>query len=477
MTTLAFDRSARSVDTDGKLHVAVSHITKATVNPYYGREIPDAEALRLKPDTIYMLLRDPEELERAAPTANNLPLQDEHIAFLAADPPIENIVGSTGTDAVFNKPYLDNSLVIWVQEAIDDIEAREKCELSCSYRYRADMTPGVYEGTRYDGVMRDIVFNHVALVREGRAGHDVIVGDSRGTTMALKSRRAIMLQGALAASVRPFLASDARIDFAPVLGDITDKNFKAKKATIAERMTAAVKDKVTAAFDANAIALALDAAEKEDCADDAEMDPDADDKKKARDKRAKDRKRAMDAMRAKDGDGEETDAEREAREESDKAEDARRARDGEPDETDEEREARYSKDRKAARDKKAKDGEPEKVDKTAMDAAIKRASDETRAATLRQIREANEARALVEPHIGTSSAILAMDSAEDILKLALDGADGVELDGTESLSALKSMVKMLRPPSEMPAPTLAMDRAGGDKLNAMFPTLALIGRG
>ncbi|ULJ60783.1 DUF2213 domain-containing protein [Wielerella bovis] len=32
--------SARSYDKDGRLYVAQSNISKATVNPYYGKEIP-----------------------------------------------------------------------------------------------------------------------------------------------------------------------------------------------------------------------------------------------------------------------------------------------------------------------------------------------------------------------------------------------------------------------------------------------------
>jgi hypothetical protein len=46
---LAFDRSARSYDADGRLHVAVSHISKATVNPYQGAEIPGYQELGLDP--------------------------------------------------------------------------------------------------------------------------------------------------------------------------------------------------------------------------------------------------------------------------------------------------------------------------------------------------------------------------------------------------------------------------------------------
>ena len=46
---------------------------------------------------------------------------------------------------------------------------------------RVTMTPGVYEGERYDGVMTEITGNHVALVSDGRAGPDVVVADSAAT--------------------------------------------------------------------------------------------------------------------------------------------------------------------------------------------------------------------------------------------------------------------------------------------------------
>jgi uncharacterized protein len=157
--------------------VETNNISKATVNPYLGREIPEWEELGLDPDKIYQLLRDPKELEKAAPTFNNLPLLSEHVAVTSEDHPKELVIGATGTDAEFNPPYLKNSLVVWPEEAINDIESEDKKELSSAYRYEADMAPGVYEGQKYDGVMRNIVGNHVALVKEGRAGADVVVGD------------------------------------------------------------------------------------------------------------------------------------------------------------------------------------------------------------------------------------------------------------------------------------------------------------
>lgn len=198
--------TVRSYDPDGRLHVSASNISKANICPYAGREIPGWRALGLDPDQVYSLLRDPEELAKAAETFNNLPVLSEHVPVTALGEDSHRpdiVVGSTGTDAAFDGEYLTNSLVIWAKPSIEGIETDEKRELSSAYRYRADMTPGNYEGVAYDGVMRDIVGNHVALVFEGRAGPDVIVGDEQ--PMALKSKKALL------AAVSPVIAQDAKI--------------------------------------------------------------------------------------------------------------------------------------------------------------------------------------------------------------------------------------------------------------------------
>ncbi|EOT5930658.1 DUF2213 domain-containing protein [Escherichia coli] len=204
---LAFDKATvRSFDKDGRLHIEVTPISKANVCPYYGREIPNYRSLGLQPDKFYYLLRDPKELAKAASTFNNIPLLNEHIPVTAADPQKMAVVGSTGTDAEFDGTYLKNSLVVWDADSIAGIETDEKKELSSAYRYVADMTPGVHEGQPYDGVMRDIVGNHVALVTEGRAGSDVVVGDSIPTGMKSMSE----LTKKLMAVITPMLASDEK---------------------------------------------------------------------------------------------------------------------------------------------------------------------------------------------------------------------------------------------------------------------------
>lgn len=206
-SALAFDRATvRSFDKDGRLHIELTPISKANVCPYYGREIPNSRSLGLQPDKVYYLLRDPKELAKAASTFNNIPLLNEHIPVTAADPQKMAVVGSTGTDAEFDGTYLKNSLVVWDADSIAGIETDEKKELSSAYRYVADMTPGVHEGQPYDGVMRDIVGNHVALVIEGRAGSDVVVGDSLPTGIKSMSE----LTKKLMAIITPMLASDEK---------------------------------------------------------------------------------------------------------------------------------------------------------------------------------------------------------------------------------------------------------------------------
>lgn len=183
--TLAMDRdSVRSFDQDGRMRVAVTNISKAIVNPYKGSEIPGYHEdtgkhdLGLDPDKIYRLLRDPEELRKSVPTWNGIQLLRKHEPVDVNDHKKYDIVGTTGTNAEFSAPYLRNSLVFWTKEGIDFVESGERRELSCGYHYDPDMTAGVYDGEPYDGIMRNIRGNHVAIVEEGRAGHDVVVADS-----------------------------------------------------------------------------------------------------------------------------------------------------------------------------------------------------------------------------------------------------------------------------------------------------------
>lgn len=174
--TFAFDRSMRTKDLDGHLHVESVNISKACVSPYLGREIPNGAELRLEPSRIYMLLRCPKELEAAAPTYENKQLLIKHVG-VSADSPQEWLTVGVVSGVHWSPPYLKARLSVWNQKGIDAIETRAQAELSSGYRYEADMTPGTYDGLQYDGIMRNIVGNHVALVAEGRVGPDCFVTD------------------------------------------------------------------------------------------------------------------------------------------------------------------------------------------------------------------------------------------------------------------------------------------------------------
>ena len=186
---LTFDAapSARRIDDNGYLHVSACPISKACINPYYGREIPGAAELGLNPTGIYYGYRDPDELAKAAETFNGLPLLLEHHFDSADEPQKEHRVGATGTDTAFDAPYLRNTISVQDADAIGKIERGEFKELSCSYRYTPDFTPGEVDGVAYDFIMRDIKGNHVALVPRGRAGSDVAVADSMPAGLAINN--------------------------------------------------------------------------------------------------------------------------------------------------------------------------------------------------------------------------------------------------------------------------------------------------
>jgi uncharacterized protein len=334
---MAFDGSVRTFDTDGRLHLAKSHISKATVNPYYGMEIPGYERLGLDPTHVYYLFRDPVELARSASTFARLPVLSRHVPVSAEAPRQDLIVGSIGSDVEFNDPYLDADVSIWDATAIAGIETDTVREFSCAYHYAPVMTPGEYHGQRYDGIMTEIRGNHLALVESGRAGSDVLAADEDITIMkTTKLGKALFV---ILGGMSPKLAADSAL--LALVGQASKKTFKADE--VSSKLIALDADldpkKLKIAFDAM---LALDA-----------EDPDK--KPKV----------------AEDDDDEEDD------------DDAAPAQDA--DESDEDYKKRCAKD-KIARDKMAKDAEEKQ--KTAMDSYRK------------ELRDADEARRLVRDVVG-----------------------------------------------------------------------------
>lgn len=415
---MAFDRSLRTVDKDGRMRIEVSNISKAQVSPYQGAEIPNSEALGLDPKRIYKLLRDPEELAKAAPSFNALPLLSTHVPVSADDHQPDLVVGATGTDAVFEAPYLKNSLVIWEAVAIAGVKTGQQQELSCAYHYTADMTPGVYDGVQFDGVMRNLIGNHVALVEQGRAGPDVVAADSnpfKGDSMKL-TRTALAVSAALGAAIRPKLAADAKMpDLSALIKPVTQKTLKpvalaaAVRAKLAQDIDmsagelAEVIESATSGVADDDLPAAAAAAASETPAVDADGD-------------AKSKVLAMLKGKVSDADLEAVGACFEAT--------------------------------PAAADEDGGDGDAAPT-KPAMDAAIAKAKGEAQA-TFKAIRVAENE---VRPLLGN---IEPQDSPEAVYKLALDAAK-YDCTGVDP-SAYRAVFRALpQPGSERKVPVLAAD--------------------
>lgn len=394
------------------MHVDVANISKAMVCPYYGYEIPKYQELGLDPDRIYQLYRDPAELAAAADTFKRIPLLIIHKAVSAEEPEQMLVVGCTGDNVSFELPYLKASLSVWTDEAIKLIESKSKEELSCGYYYRCDLTPGVADGVPYDGVMRDMYGNHVAIVEEGRCGPDVIVPDELPTE--LKHMRRTKLIAALASFFKPdadLIAVDAVIKSLATSAADSDLTDKEKKD--AEDAALAIK-RAGGAADAE-----LTDEEKEEAREKAKD-------KKAKDKAAKD---AKDAKAAKDA--------------------ARRARDDDPDH----------------REDFSEDAQTVTVDQ--MNAAIATKSKEAVKEAIARTEALHAARREVEPVCGHC----ALDSADAVYAYALKQL-GVETKDIHA-SAYPAMLKMAREKRAVPD-NLGMDSAGdaGNDADAIFGDLS-----
>lgn len=434
----------RTIDKDGHLHVRESNISRAAVNGYVGEEIPEWESLGLQPDRIYQLFRDPVELEKATDTFQGKPLMIVHKPQVASDHDRSVVVGAV-RDPRWEAPFMRATLDVWDGIAIAGIETETQCELSSGYRYKAVMTPGEYDGVAYDGVMTDIVCNHVTLVEHGRAGNQVVVGDSAIQTpqekaaMALKiaalSRSALFASGALRTYLRPKLATDAKLDVLPMFAGITAKTWKADKAKLKLALDKALpKGSPLLATDAD-ISDVVDMLDQlddlVDQVDDATADP-------------------APVVKPVAVDAEDPDAE-----------------------TDDEKKERLAK-RAAA--KAATDAETAKngITKPAMDAAIATAVATAETATVARMRGIQEAERTVRPWIGDLA--VAQDSADAVYKFALDTLH-VETKDIHP-SAFRAILVLQPKPGDAPGPRpFAQDAAGEEaKFRAKYPTASKLVR-
>jgi len=169
----------REYDTNGWFEVKDNPLSKVGVFPYSGRSIsPDCDA-----DRIYNVYRPAEELstEDCIDSFKLLPWIDNHVMLGSEDEgltPAEDkgIQGVIGEDVFFDGEYLKGNIKVF-SEAMTNLIANGKKELSCGYRCKYEYAPASFNGEAYDYIQREIRGNHLALVEKGRMGSDVAVLD------------------------------------------------------------------------------------------------------------------------------------------------------------------------------------------------------------------------------------------------------------------------------------------------------------
>lgn len=171
--------SARTYDLNGWPEIKGNPISKVGVFDYLGADIsPD-----LQPDRIYKVYRPKDELAHpeTIDSFRLLPWTDEHEMLGSEDEGLtpaerKGVHGVIGEDVYFEDGYLKGNIKIFSKKLAGLIENGKK-ELSIGYRCLYELTPGVYDGQKYDAIQRSIRGNHLASVEEGRSGHDVAVLD------------------------------------------------------------------------------------------------------------------------------------------------------------------------------------------------------------------------------------------------------------------------------------------------------------
>lgn len=170
VTDSATSISSRFEDRDGRLFVGPSVLTRAGVDSYFGGEIDGCDELGLEKDREYRFLRSPDELKKALPRMETLPLTTEHVTLSARDHDASKTIGAIGSGLAYDdsSDVVRGPLSVWREPFIGRVKSGDQKEISMGYRFKPVMTPGVWNGKPYDGIMTEIEPNHFALVPAGR---------------------------------------------------------------------------------------------------------------------------------------------------------------------------------------------------------------------------------------------------------------------------------------------------------------------
>ena len=131
----------------------------------------------LLPDgSVHRELRPPEEVFRpdSLETLSQIGVTNNHPPEpLNASNTKTFAVGFTGEAVERNDSFVQCRLTVTDSNTIRQMTDNQKRELSCGYLCDVDETPGVWQGQPFDAIQRNIRYNHLAIVDQGRAGPEV----------------------------------------------------------------------------------------------------------------------------------------------------------------------------------------------------------------------------------------------------------------------------------------------------------------
>lgn len=145
---------------------AAGRLTRVGVLPYYRADGSVYRELRL-PDEVFK----PESLD----SMKLAPVTDLHGGMVNPSNVHALQVGIVCEDVGHDERFITGSALIQRQDTIRAVRARERSEFSPGYQCWVEDSPGEWHGAPYDGIQRNIVYNHLAIGPKdwGRSGPEV----------------------------------------------------------------------------------------------------------------------------------------------------------------------------------------------------------------------------------------------------------------------------------------------------------------
>lgn len=141
-----------------------AYLTRTGVFNYRNADGTTSKQLR-HPDDVFK----PESIL----TLQGVPFTNEHPKGLVDPKSLKkDLVGWVGDTIEIDTIYLKGFVTVADATAIDDVESGKK-EVSCGYLADVVDEKGFYNGEEYNCRQTNIVYNHVSLVKKGRAGSNV----------------------------------------------------------------------------------------------------------------------------------------------------------------------------------------------------------------------------------------------------------------------------------------------------------------